>query len=160
MRSRVVAIFAIVSIPVLLIGLLGILWSGHSRVDDRQDERTAFIQAARQAVLNLTTISADSVESDVERLRASTTGAFLDDFDTRVDAFTSVVKQSSVTTTGEIIAVGIESIDGDVARLLVRAQSKVTNASGAESEDRNWRLRVTMSRSENRILMSGVDFVA
>lgn len=159
MSRRHIVVAAAVVI-VLCAAALGVLWTAHTRSADRLAERTTYVQAAREAVLNLTTINTTTVDADIERLRDSATGAFLDDFDSRSGDFTSAVTQSQVSTTGKIIEIGVESIGEDSAQLLVRAQSTVTNTSGAQNEPRNWRLRVTMNRTDNGILMSGVDFVA
>ncbi|MEV5837673.1 hypothetical protein [Nocardia sp. NPDC052112] len=130
------------------------------RDDNRiRADRAAFLQAARQTVLNLTTISADSADADIARILDGATGGFRDDFAARSVGFTSVVKQAHVSTVGTITEAGVESLDGDRAKILVAASSKVSNSAGAQEEPRIWRLRLVMQRTEGRILVSNVDFV-
>ena len=131
----------------------------HRTATREQADRAAYLQAARQAVIDLTTISADSADADIARILAASTGAFHDDFGSRSAAFTSVVKQAHVSTTGTVSAAGIESMSGDEAKVLVAATSRVTNATGANNEPRVWRLRVLLRRTQGHILVSNVDFV-
>ncbi|MET7770576.1 hypothetical protein [Nocardia sp. NPDC005366] len=150
------------AVTVVIVGALvasAVLFSAHRTSTRDREDRAAFLQAARQAVVNLTTISAESVEADIARILDGSTGSFRDDFAARTAAFTSVVEQAHVSTVGTVTEAGIASRSGDEAEVLVAATSKVTNAAGAQDEPRVWRLRVVLRRSADRILVSNVDFV-
>ncbi len=156
---RVLGSAAAATLIVALAAATATLTVHHHTVAREQSDRSAFLQAARQAVIDLTTISAGSSDADVARILAASTGTFHDDFDSRAAAFTSVVQQAHVSTTGTVTAAGIESMSGDHAKVLVAATSKVTNAAGAQDEPRVWRLRVALERTQGHILVSNVDFV-
>ncbi|MGL4305442.1 MAG: hypothetical protein ACRCSF_04745 [Mycobacteriaceae bacterium] len=156
-RWKEITIFSAV-ILALSIAVIS-LWYDYRETKTAQNDRLAFLQAGRQAVLNLTTVSTDTVDADIERLLNSSTGAFREDFSARSDSFLSVVKQAQVTTVGQITEAGIESSTSEGAQLLISATSKVTNSSGAQEEPRIWRLRVNMERVDGKILIAKVDFV-
>ena len=136
-----------------------VLVAQHRDQNRLRTDRVAFLQAARQTVLNLTTVSAVSADADIARILDGATGAFRDDFASRSAAFASVVKQANVSTVGTITEAGVESLDGDRAKILVAATSKVSNSAGAQDEPRIWRLRLVLQRTQERILVSNVDFV-
>lgn len=152
---RVAAVTLIAALTVATV----VLAVQHRSANRLGSDRTAFLVAARQVALNLTTVSADSADVDIARILDSATGVFRDDFAMRSAAFSSVVKQARVSTVGTVTEAGVESIDGDHAKVLIAATSKVTNTAGAQDEPRIWRLRLAMQRTEGRILVSNVDFV-
>ncbi|MQY21772.1 hypothetical protein [Nocardia macrotermitis] len=157
--KRMLAWAATAVVIVALAAVTTTLVLQHRTATREQADRAAYLQAARQAVVDLTTISSGSADADIARILAASTGTFHDDFGSRSTAFTSVVKQAHVSTTGTVTAAGIESMSGDDAKVLVAATSKVTNSTGANNEPRIWRLRVILHRTDGHILVSNVDFV-
>ncbi|MBF6456263.1 hypothetical protein [Nocardia cyriacigeorgica] len=59
---------------------------------ERDALRAEYIQTARQTVLNLTTIRADTAKEDIDRILTMASGEFKDEFNGRVDPFTEVVR--------------------------------------------------------------------
>lgn len=135
------------------------LWNEHTAMRENDALGQRYLQSARQGVLDLTSISADTVDADTARILAESTGGFRDDFDTRAADFVTVVKQANVKAVGSITEAGLESMDGGTAKVLVAATSKVTNSSGAQEEPRVWRLRVTLTDDAGALRMSDVEFV-
>nr|WP_254925688.1 MULTISPECIES: hypothetical protein [unclassified Rhodococcus (in: high G+C Gram-positive bacteria)] len=131
----------------------------HQKLAAAQDLQQRYLQVARQSVLDLTTISASTVDDDVARVLERSTGTFRDQFGDRADDFVSVVQQADVRATGSITEAGIENADDRTASVLVAATSSVTNSSGAQEEPRVWRLRVTLDNAGESILVSDVEFV-
>ncbi|MGB3771068.1 MAG: hypothetical protein WBF79_05225 [Rhodococcus sp. (in: high G+C Gram-positive bacteria)] len=132
--------------------------------DHRQTRATVeleqrYLQVARQGVLDLTTISAGTVDEDVARVTAASTGKFRDEFAARLDDFVAVVQQANVTATGSVTAAGIETMTDSRATVLVAATSSVSNSSGAVDEPRIWRIRVSLEREDQRVALSDVEFV-
>lgn len=125
---------------------------------DREQMDSRYVDAARQGVANVISVSADRADRDVDRILENATGDFRADFASRSKDFIEVVKQMKVTSTGTVNAVGIEDSDEHEASLLVSATSLVTNGSGAEQEPRVWRLRVHLLHDDDRILIDKVDF--
>ena len=137
-----------------------VLFFQHRSAVDEQKRLDAFVVAARQGVVNMTSIDHTRAKADVDRVLAQSTGDFKADFLKRSRDFVDVVQKSQVTTKGQVSEAGVEKVnpDGSVV-VLVASTSKVTNAAGAKDEDRSWRLRVTMVDGKPGPKMAKVEFV-
>ncbi|MEU7812818.1 hypothetical protein [Pseudonocardia sp. NPDC049154] len=157
-RSRaaaiVSAIAALATVAALVIGVAA--WNGERNAADGQ----AAADAARQVATYLTSIKADSADADLQRLLDASTGDFRDQFAQRRDPFVQIVQQAKVSTEGQVVAVGLDSLDGDTARVLAAVHSQVTNSAATQPENRDYRLSMTMQRVDGRWLASAVEFVA
>jgi len=155
--KRVVVIASVLLIAVIAAGVW--LLVDQQSAAERDERRAAFVQAARQTVLNLTTIRADSADADVQRLVEGATGDFKAEFEGREGPFVEVVQQAGVTTVGEVLEAGIQNEDGTCASSLVASRAMVSNADQTEPEPRDFRLRVTICDENGRLLASKVEFV-
>ncbi|WP_062988475.1 hypothetical protein [Nocardia anaemiae] len=149
---------AIVAIA-LVVGTGFFAYNLHT-ASDRDARRADYVQTAKQAILNLTTIKDDTAKADIDRVLAVASGELKAEYSQRKDAYASVVEQAKVKATGEIIESAIESEDGDSARVLVAAKQTLTNAGMADPQTRYYRFRVTVTRGDNGITASQVEFVA
>lgn len=147
---------------VVICGLLGVsgymIWYHQDSARQRQ-RAAAFAAAARQGVINMTSLDFKDAKHDVQRVLDSSTGEFRDDFQERADDFTEVVEQSKVVTEGMVNSTAVESMGRDSAVVLVAATSHITNAVGAKQEPRAWRLRVTVAGDAGQLKMSKLEFV-
>jgi Mce-associated membrane protein len=134
------------------------IWN-HHQIGVQQAREDAYLEAARQGVLALTSMDSARAADDVRRVLDRSTGAFRTDFQTRSADFTKVVEQSQVATQGEITAAAVESMTDESAVVLVSAVSRITNSAGAQQEPRVWRLSVTVTRDGPEPKMSKVEFV-
>ncbi|WP_327095181.1 hypothetical protein OIE68_34835 [Nocardia vinacea] len=150
---------AVVVAIALVIGT-GFFASNLHTASDRDARRADYVQTAKQAILNLTTIKDDTAKADIDRVLAVASGELKAEYSQRKDAYASVVEQAKVKATGEIIESAIESEDGDSARVLVAAKQTLTNAGMADPQTRYYRFRVTVTRGDNGITASQVEFVA
>ncbi len=154
--------FAVIVAAVLVLALLGTggwLLFEKKAAHDRDVQRGAFEQTARQTVLNLTTIKPDTAADDVNRILSGASGDFKAEFDGRVDPFVSIVQEAGVTTVGRIIESGIERTDGDTAQVLVAARADVSTPDGTQDGPRDFRLRVTVTGDGDSMSASKVEFV-
>ena len=146
----------------MIAGLTGLTaWLGWNVHQQRliADQRAAFLQAARQGALNLTTIDWQHAEPDVQRIVNSATGTFFDEFSKRSQSFIDVVKQSQTKSEGTIVAAGLESeSDGD-AQVLVAMNVKILDARAADQPLRSWRMRVSVHKVDDQVKVSNVEFV-
>lgn len=130
----------------------------HAAVQDRQ-RTAAFIAAAKQGVIDMTSIDFQHAEADIQRVLDSATGQFKDDFAKEANDFVMASKQSQVVSRGVVNTAGVESMDRDSAVVLVSATSFVTNLAGAKEESRSWRLRVTVAKDGDQIKMAKLVYV-
>ncbi len=156
--SRLLAAGAIAAIC----GLLGVsgwmLWHHHTVLDERQ-RSAEFVAAAKQGVVNLTSLDFNKAKEDVQRVLDSSTGEFRDDFQRRAEDFESVVKDSKAVTEGSVAATAVESMGKDSAVVLVLANERVTNSAGAKDDPRAFRFRVSVIRDGDQLKISKVEFV-
>ncbi|WP_063062243.1 hypothetical protein [Nocardia sienata] len=157
-------IAALTAAAVLVIGLVAAAVVSVFAVQSTQqrDERRAeYVATARQTVLNLTTIRADTAKEDIDRILTMASGEFKTEFDGRVDPFTEIVKQAKVVSTGEVVEAAVERDDENSAVILVAAKQTLTNAGSQEQQQRFYRFRVTVQRADDGTLTaSDVEFVA
>ena len=147
---------------VAICGLLGasgwMLWHHHTVQAERQ-RSAAYSAAARQGVINLTSLDFNKAKESVQRVLDSATGEFRDDFQRRADDFASVVKDSKAVTEGSVTATAVESMSKDSAVVLVMANERVTNSAGAKDDPRAFRFRVSVVRDGDQLKISKVEFV-
>jgi Mce-associated membrane protein len=156
--AQALTIAAIVAICALL-GISGwMAWHHHNVVQERQ-RAAAYIAAARQGVVNLTSLDFNKAKEDVQRVLDSATGAFRDDFQKRAEDFESVVKDSKAVTEGSVAAAAVESMNNDSAVVLVLANERVTNIAGAKDQPRTFRFRVSVVHDGDQLKVSKVEFV-
>jgi Mce-associated membrane protein len=156
--SRLLTVAAIVAICGLLGASGWMLWHHHTVLAERQ-RSAAFIAAAKQGVINLTSLDFNKAKEGVQRVLDSSTGEFRDDFQRRADDFASVVKDSKAVTEGSVVATAVESMGKDSAVVLLLANERVTNSAGAKDDPRAFRFRVSVVRDGDQLKISKVEFV-
>jgi Mce-associated membrane protein len=156
--SRVLAAAAVLAICGLLGASGWMLWHHHTVLAERQ-RSAAYVAAARQGVVNLTSLDFNKAKEGVQRVLDSATGEFRDDFQRRADDFASVVKDSKAVTQGSVTASAVESMSKDSAVVLVLANERVTNSAGAKDDPRAFRFRVSVVRDGDQLKISKVEFV-
>ncbi|MFE6864092.1 hypothetical protein [Nocardia sp. NPDC057668] len=150
---------AAVAIIALIVSLA--FWVPAYRESGNVDElRADYAQTAKQAILNITTIKADSAAEDIDRVLAVASGQLAAEYSSRKDAYADVVKTANVKATGEIIEVAIESSNENTAQVLIAAKQTLTNAGSADPQQRYYRFRVTVTRDGDHFTASQLEFVA
>jgi Mce-associated membrane protein len=153
--ALVTGVFAVVALG----GLAG--WLGYRAYQAHlaAQQRELFVQVARQAAINLTTISYTHADADVARILDSATGTFHDDFQKRSQPFIDVVKQAQSTSQGTVTAAGLESIAGDQAQVIVAISVKTSSSGVPEQEPRGWRMRLNVQKVGDTAKVSNVQLV-
>ncbi|MFC9789374.1 hypothetical protein [Rhodococcus sp. NPDC127528] len=156
-RLAAIGGFAVLVVALVVAGI--VLLIDRNSANERDAKRGQFDQVARQTVLNLTTIKPDTAKEDVDRILAGASGEFKSEFDGRQDPFVSVVKEAGVTTVGKIIESGIQSEDGNTAKVLVAARADVSTPDNTQNGPRDFRMRVTVTDDGGIMTASRVEFV-
>jgi Mce-associated membrane protein len=147
---------------VMVAGLGGVAgWLGYRAEQAREakSQHNEFLQAARQAAINLTTISYTEVDADIKRILDSATGAFRDDFQNRSQPFVEVVKQVQSKSAGTVSEAGFLSEQRDRAQVLLAVSVKTSTAAAPEQDPRRWRLRIDVEKTADGAKVSNVEFV-
>jgi Mce-associated membrane protein len=159
--TRATALLLVVLLLALAAAVVAAV-SVNARLQDlRADERRRqdILQAARQQGVNFTTLDYRSIDEDLDRVLASSTGTFRDEFQAGSQEVTDLVVANQTVSTGEVLEAGIVTADRDSARVLVVADSAVTNASDQELPTRHYRMQIDLVLQRGRWLTSGLDFV-
>lgn len=144
---------------VALAGLGGWLGKRAYRSHQAAQQSNLFLQVARQGALNLTTISYTEADADIRRILESSTGTFHDDFQKRSQPFIELVTKAQATSEGTITEAGMESADGDQARVLLAVTVKTSDSDAHDQQPRLWRMRITVQKVDQGAKVSDVVFV-
>lgn len=147
---------------VAVLGLSGLTaWLGHQAYQQRQQElaRTAFLQAGRQGALDLTSVDYTRVEADVQRVLATSTGSFHDDFQRRSPPFIQEVLRTKTKAVGSIAEAGLESADNNQAKVLVAVKVTTTREGSPDQRVKGWRMRIDVQRAGSDIKISNVEMI-
>ncbi|BBZ22697.1 Mce associated membrane protein [Mycolicibacter hiberniae] len=142
-----------------LTGAVGWLGYRDHQIHQAQEQRESYVQVARQAAINLTTISYAQADADVQRIIDSTTGEFREDFTQRSRPFLDVVRQAQSESEGTVTEAGLESVDGDRADVLLAVSVRTTIAGTVQPEPRHWRMRISLQRTDDGPKVSNIGFV-
>jgi Mce-associated membrane protein len=130
-----------------------------SAAGEREQRRTEILQAARQQAVNFTTLDHQQLDRDLGRVLDGATGEFRSQFEAGTKDLSELVTANEAVSEGEVLEAGIVSDDADSARVLVVADSTVTNAADPEPQKRHYRLQMDLVRDGDRWLVSDLQFV-
>ncbi len=141
--------------------VLAVVLAQHQNARSRlESARADAVSAARQAILNLDSLSAATIDDDLKRVLAGSTGSFRDQFGKAQADLKAVVVQHKTASTGSILSAGVVRADTDTATVLVAVDRTVkdsTNKNGAVAHDR-WKL--TLEKHGGRWLVADLQPVS
>ncbi|MET9801119.1 hypothetical protein [Streptomyces sp. NPDC006368] len=140
-------------------GLSG--WLGLQVHEQRAEEqrRQDILAAARQSALNFTSLDYRHYERDSANVLKGATGDFKEQFAAQTAQLTKLVAANKSVSEGQVLEAGITRADERGARVLVVADSKVTNTASPQGQARTYRLQLDLVREGERWLTSNVEFV-
>ncbi|WP_406503386.1 hypothetical protein [Streptomyces sp. NBC_01602] len=121
--------------------------------------RQDILAAARQSALNFTSLDYRHYEQDSENVLKAATGAFKEQFSAQTAELTKLVAANKSVSQGQVLEAGIARSDERTARVLVVADSKVTNSAAPGGQARTYRLQLDLVLEHGRWLTSDVEFV-
>ncbi|MFI1167996.1 hypothetical protein ACH4UM_31465 [Streptomyces sp. NPDC020801] len=156
---RRVLLAGLVAATVLVTALSG--WLGVRLADQRTAEqrRQDVLAAARQSALNFTSLDYRHYAQDSRNVLQGATGDFRKQFAAQTAELTKLVARNKSVSEGQVLEAGIVRCDEHAARVLVVADSKVTNTAVPEGQARTYRLQLDLVRRGGRWLTSDVEFV-
>nr|WP_142214953.1 hypothetical protein [Streptomyces sp. SLBN-118] len=117
------------------------------------------LAAARQSALNFTSLDYRHYEQDSQNVLKGATGDFKEQFSAQTAELTKLVAANKSVSQGQVLEAGITRSDERTARVLVVADSKVTNTAAPGGQARTYRLQLDLVREKGRWLTSDVEFV-
>lgn len=115
--------------------------------------------AAREWTTDFLRVDHESMDPLVERVLAGTTDPFRKEYAASEEKLKSQARANESQATGKVLEVGVNELDGDRATLFVAADSEVSNKHTAKSQQRYYRIELTMVREGDRWLTSDLTFV-
>jgi Mce-associated membrane protein len=144
-----------------VLGLLG--WSALRWWDAGRLERAhqAALAAAKQTTVDFVTISASSVDGDLQRIADGATGDFSDEFTRGLPQVRQAVVENKVESTGQVLRAGLVSGDLDSAVVLVAVDASVRNVGAPDGRLSHYRIQVdlVLDPGSGRWLVSRLQFV-
>lgn len=142
-----------------LAALIGVLGVRAHHAHQSTQLRALYLQVGRQGAVNLTTIDWHHADDDVQRILASATGSFYDDFAQRSAPFVEVVMKVQSISTGTVTVAGVESSTDNDAQVLVAVNVETTTSEAPQQTPRAWRMRISVQKVGNDVKVSNVEFV-
>ncbi|MFG2548528.1 hypothetical protein [Streptomyces sp. NPDC048581] len=126
---------------------------------EADQRRQDILAAARQSALNFTSLDYRHYDRDSANVLSGATGDFKKQFAAQTEQLTQLVATNKSVSEGQVLEAGIVRSDEDSARVLVVADSKVTNTAVPQGEARTYRLQLDLVQRDGRWLTSDVEFV-
>ncbi len=136
---------------------------GHRWYVDRATDqaRRDAVAAARQASVNFVSVSAASVDRDLQRIVAGATGDFKDEFTRGQAQVRTAVVENKVQSQGSVLRSGLVSGDRRRAVVLVAVDATVRNVKAPDGRPSHYRIQVDLVRDRDSgdWLVSRLQFV-
>lgn len=137
--------------------VLGQRWSA-ARADEQR--YGAVLAAAKREALAFTTLDHRTVKQDTRRVLAGATGSFRRQFAGSLDQLTELATQNKSVSKGKVLSAGVVSADQDSARVIVVADSTVSNINTPTPQPRHYRIQMDLVRRGDTWLASDLEFVS
>ena len=136
---------------------LGAKWTEARQTEQRY---AAVLDAARAEALAFTTLDHRSVDEDTARVLEGATGSFKRQFAASLDQLTELATQNESVSKGKVLSAGVVSADADSARVVVVADSTVSNVNTPSPQPRHYRIQMDLVRQGDEWLASDLEFVS
>jgi Mce-associated membrane protein len=157
-RARLIAWAAIVVLLCALVtaAVQGWQYNEHRRLDAARQQALA---AARQTAVNFVTISAGTVDRDLQRVADGATGDFKDEFTRAMPQVRAAVVENKVDSRGTVLRAAVVSADRSNVVVLVAVDATVRNVNAPNGRLAHYRIRVNLALVGGAWLVSTLEFV-
>lgn len=154
----------VLALSALLVALLlgaGLLGWHRYQAGRIADDRSQALQTARDVASNLTTITSDNFNGQIDALSKISTSTFKDQMTGYSAMFGALLKQGNVSLRGTITSAGLETVDRDkgTASALVTVSTLITSGQQPQGVPQSFGLSVALQRDGDRWLASNVEFL-
>ncbi|MEV0809326.1 hypothetical protein [Micromonospora sp. NPDC050200] len=157
-RPLIVLLVAVLAAALAAAGVAGHRWYVDRATDQARQEAIA---AAKQAGVNFVSVSAASVDRDIQRITAGATGDFKEEFTRGQSQVRAAVVENKVDSRGSVLRAGLVSGDRSRAVVLVAVDATVKNVKSPEGRPSHYRIQMDMvhDKDSGRWLVSRLQFV-
>ncbi|MFU8854634.1 hypothetical protein ACNAW0_27220 [Micromonospora sp. SL1-18] len=147
-RGRALTALLVVLLAAALAGAgsYGHRWYVDRATDQAQREAVA---AARQAAVNFVSVSAASVDRDLQRVTAGATGDFKDEFTRGQAQVRAAVVENKVQSQGSVLRAALVSGDRRHAVVLVAVDAIVKNVKAPDGHSSHYRIQLDLVRDRD-----------
>ena len=132
-------------------------WYGDRQLDRAHQQAIA---AAKQTTVDFVSVSAGSVDRDLQRIVAGSSGDFRDEFSRGQSQVRAAIVENNVDSRGTVLRAALVSGDTRHAVVLVAVDATVKNTKAPEGRQSHYRIQVELNRSgSGRWLVSRLQFV-
>ena len=155
-RLTVWAAVAVIVCALAAAAVQGWQWDRQRQLETARQQALA---AARQTTVNFVTISAASVDRDLQRVADGATGDFKDEFTRSMPQVRAAVVENKVDSKGSVLRAAVVSADRTSAVVLVAVDATVRNVNAPDGRLAHYRIRVNLALVGNAWLVSTLEFV-
>ena len=147
-------VWTIVVLSILTLALTAALVAVVRAPTDREVRESALL-AARTYTTSLTTFDVRTFDADADRVRRSSTPAFVTKYDETVAGLRETVDSQRLVSTGTVVGAGLEQIDDGRATVLVAVNQEILSPMAPARLEAN-RLRMVLVRDDGHWLIEDV----
>jgi Mce-associated membrane protein len=157
-RLTAAALAVVLAAALVAAVVFGQRWYDQRQLDTARQQALA---AAKQVTVNFVSISASTVDRDLQRIVSGATGEFKDGFTRGMAQVRQAVVENDVDSHGDVLAAAIVSGDRDSAIALVAVDATVKNVNARDGRLSHYRIQVDLARDghSGRWLVSRLQFV-
>jgi Mce-associated membrane protein len=138
-------------------GVFGSRWYDDRTLDRAHQQALA---AAERTTVNFVSVSASSVDRDLQRIVDGATGDFQDEFTRGRAQVRAAIVENKVESRGTVLRAGLVSGDRRAAVVLVAIDATVRNTKSPDGRASHYRIQVDVARTgSGRWLVSRLQFV-
>jgi Mce-associated membrane protein len=137
-----------------------VVWHHHALTAEHR-RAAEFEAAARQRVITLMSINADTARKDVQHIIDDSTGSFKAKMLITADDLVKTMERSKISTKVAVKSVVVESMTNDSAVVLVAAKADATGP-GKDTPPpppRSWRIIMTLQRDGGQLKMADIEML-
>lgn len=153
LSARIVPAALAAALAALVATCAWLWWDKHSGIDH------SVTAVGGQQAINFFSLDHRHIDADLDRVLATATGDFKQQYARQRDRIEEGVRKRKVTVTADVPdnGVGLEYQYGDVARVLVAVDATTNQANVEKSKTNRYRVRLTMRRVDGEWRVSEIN---
>jgi Mce-associated membrane protein len=162
-RVRTLVVVLSAAACVLAAACIALFFVARAEKSDRADlaqAREAASRAAGELVVNLDALTAATIDADMKRVVAGSTGTFKSQFTTSQAQLRSYVVEQKISSEGELRSVAVIRSDSDTATVLVAVDRTFKDSTHKDGVVANDRWKVSLEKHGGRWLVAVLEPVS